>query len=104
VQIVVHGLEGDLGLLMKFFRALGAMVQTGKELYSAIGQKELEGRGPVGVVEPLEAIRWMGLGQDYTRILPVYQSFIPEVGDYSGHRPTLQAEEVGDIPREEHSL
>jgi len=58
----------------------------------------------VGIIEPLETIRWRGLGQDYTRIHSVYKSFIPEIGDYSGHGPALQAEEVGDIPGEENSL
>jgi len=66
VQIVVHGLEGDLGLFMKFFRALCTLVHPGEKLYPSVGQKKQEGRGSVGIIEPLEAIRWRGFGQDYT--------------------------------------
>jgi hypothetical protein len=84
VQIVVYGLERNAGFFMKLFRALRALVQPGEKLYPSVREKKQEGRGPVGIIEPLEAICWRGLGQDYLRILSVYQSFIPEIGDYSG--------------------
>jgi hypothetical protein len=70
---------------MKLFGALRALVQPGEELNPSVSEKKQEGRGPMGIVEPLEAVCWRGFGQDYLRILSVYQSFIPEIGDYSRH-------------------
>jgi hypothetical protein len=104
VQIVVYGLEGNAGLFMKLFRALRDLVQPGEEFYPSVSEKKQEGRGPMGIIEFLEAVCWRGFGQDYPRILPVYQSFIPEIGDYSRHRPAPQAKLGVDIQRTENAL